>query len=85
MIAYHGTNKLAAKSILRVGFRKGTYFAFNKTESMNYGNFIFSVIFKPDPNLWHGEADGWQFHLRHKLNRNKIVGVEKITTDRNVI
>ena len=78
MIAYHGTNKEAARSIIREGFRPETYFAYDKYAAIIYGGpYVFAVKFCDDPAMWHGEEDGWQFHTDIHLPTTTIIGFTK--------
>lgn len=84
MIAYHGTNPKAAKSIKREGFRKGTYFAFRKRDAIKFGGLcVFTVEFSDEPILWKvegrlmdlskaGTNKCWQFHTTIPIEMNKI-------------
>ena len=55
-ICYHGTNKEAAESILKEGFRAGTWFAANLQDALGFGGkHIFRVVFP------FKEAPNWQF------------------------
>ncbi len=81
MICFHGTNAEAAKSIERTGFRKGTYFAFDKGAAIKFGgSYIFSVEFSEDPKHWRGspieEGEKWQFWLRDPIGPEMIRGLE---------
>lgn len=79
MIAYHGTNRRAAKSILLTGFRKGTWFAYQKSNAVFFGGpHVFAVEFSDDPKFWHGSDDGerWQFWIREALPKKVIVSYE---------
>ena len=73
IICYHGTTPENAKSILWDGFKKGSYFAFRVEDSLIFGGpYLFAVAFSADPAMWHGEENGFQFHLR------EAIGVEEI-------
>lgn len=64
MTAYHGTDEETAESIMRSGFRPGTYFAYRRADAAKFGPVIFSVWFSDNPEMWNGIADGWQFHTK---------------------
>ena len=74
MVAYHGTRKKETQDmILELGFRRGTYFAFDIRDAIAYGgDFVFCVELDDDPEKWKGEPDGWQFHLRDPLGPEVI-------------
>jgi len=77
MIAYHGTNREAAASIHKDGFRVETWFARELLSAILYGGkCIFMVEFSDDPSMWHGERweDDWQFHLGMRYGPEHIVG-----------
>ncbi len=52
-ICYHGTNKENAQSILKEGFRPGTYFTWHLEDAIEKGgNYVFEVAFDDPPNHW---------------------------------
>ena len=74
MIAYHGTNQVAARSIEKTGFRIGSWFALDKRDAIAFGgDIVFVVKFSDDPKHWRGESDGWQFYLRKRLSSGAII------------
>lgn len=70
--AFHGTSRKAAyDSILREGFRKGTYFAFDINDARKFGgSYLFEAAF--DPTLLSDDVD-WQFHILEPLPASAIV------------
>ena len=77
MIAYHGTNRKAAASIHREGFRPETWFAMRLEDALAFGGpCVFMVEFSDDPLMWHGEKweDDWQFHIRMHYGPEHILG-----------
>lgn len=79
MIAYHGTNEVAAESIKQTGFRAGTWFAERKQDAVAFGGpYIFTVEFSDNPKRWRGQSDGWQFFLRNPIGPEMIRGFEMV-------
>ena len=72
MSAFHGTSSKAAfDSILREGFREGTYFAFDINDALKFGgSYLFEAVF--DPALFSAEVD-WQFHILSPLPTSAII------------
>ena len=67
-ICYHGTNEENAKSILKEGFRYGTWFAANLQDALAFGGpHIFRVAFDFD------EAPDWQFYVSQVISADRIV------------
>ena len=65
-IWYHGTNKHNAKSILKHGFREGTYFAAHLEDATGYGGeYVFEVILNID-------CDNWQVCLSNPTPASQI-------------
>src|SRR3990167_6845113 len=53
IIAYHGTNKKGALSILKNGFAPYTHFAQHLEDSLEFGgSWVFAVYFKQIANNW---------------------------------
>ena len=75
MIAFHGTNKKSAiRNILKKGFKRGTYFAYEIENAVEFGgDYIFIVRFSDDSTKWHGAPDRWQFHLGEVVSPNSIL------------
>ena len=74
VVCYHGTSKENAESILREGFMAGSYFAYRVEDSLKFGGlYLFAVGFSADPALWHGEPNGFQFHLRQAIGPEEIL------------
>ena len=74
IICYHGTTPENAESILKEGFRAGSYFAYRVEDSLAYGGpYLFAVAFSADPAMWHGEENGFQFHLREAMGPEEIL------------
>jgi hypothetical protein len=73
-VAYHGTATIEARdSILKEGFRKGTYFAYRIKDAQTFGGkYIFEVEFSIDG--FQGDENDWQFHLRDPLPPEAIKG-----------
>lgn len=74
IVCYHGTSQENVESILREGFREGSYFAYRVADSLAYGGpYLFAVAFSVDPAMWHGEENGFQFHLREAMGPEEIL------------
>lgn len=79
--AYHGTTPENAKAILADGFfRKGTWFAYHKAESIKFGGPVVFTV-ELEPSGFKGEDsgsayDGWQFHLRDPLSTDVVTHIE---------
>ena len=68
-ICYHGTDRKAAKAILREGFKPDTWFAQHLEDAVGYGGVhIFEVVF--DVN---GLPSDWQFHNLGVVTVDRIV------------
>ena len=68
-ICYHGTTKENAKTIIKEGFVKHTFFAKHQEDALEFGgDYIFAVAFdsKKIP-------DNWQFISRSKISPKKII------------
>jgi hypothetical protein len=77
-IWYHGTTEDAARSILREGFRAGTYFAEHLEDAVWFGGgFVFEVAF---PATWTSEA-GWQMTVAERFSPDRIVGLWRFTPE----
>lgn len=60
-ICYHGTNEGNAQSILKTGFRYGTWFAANLQDALAFGGpHVFEVVFDRIPQYW-------QFHVDEEI------------------
>ena len=72
MRAFHGTDTPEKRdSILREGFREGTWFAFNIRDALHYGGpYVFEAEF--DPALFSEGVD-WQFHILKPLPASVII------------
>lgn len=69
MICYHGTNRIAAKSILREGFRPDCWFARRIRDAIAFGGrYVFSVQFI-DAKV----PSGWQFHHLDAIPVNRVI------------
>ena len=80
ILAYHGTIENNVTPIQRSGFRKGTYFAFQIKDALEFGGpYVFTVGFSSDPLKWHGIPDGWQFWIREHLPPSTIMHVSRIS------
>lgn len=66
---YHGTSRMAAKSIQREGFRIGTWFAFNPKAARRYGPVVMEA--EIDPELLSNDVTD-QFHTLVPLKAVKI-------------
>lgn len=78
MIAFHGTNELAARKIAVEGFLPGTYFAYEKQWAVKFGGpYVFAVEFSDDPGMWHGfiDEEDWQFHTNIHIPATMIRGM----------
>lgn len=60
-IWYHGTNKNNAKSILKTGFREGTWFAKHLEDAIGYGG---EYVFEVDMEV---NNEDWQIHMGHDI------------------
>ena len=68
-ICYHGTKKVAARSIMKEGFREGTYFARHLEDAVGFGGYhVFEVCFQAD--LLH---DNWQFCAWEVVPPDRII------------
>ena len=68
-ICYHGTDRAAAESILREGFRARTYFAQHLEDALAFGGLhVFEVAFGEEAR----ELD-WQFRIQRKRPSKHIV------------
>ncbi len=83
IVAYHGTVEENVTSIQHYGFRKGTYFAFQVEDALEFGGpYVFTVGFSSDPLKWHGVSDGWQFWIREPLPPSTIRRMEHVQPER---
>lgn len=70
-IVYHGTNQVAAESILHEGFRTGTWFARHLEDALTFGGLhVFEVVAETDKI----SGNNWQFTITHPWVPTKIVG-----------
>jgi len=82
IIWWHGTTSARkARSILRNGFRKGTYFARNLQDALEFGGrHILTVQFRVDWKNRHGKAlthwRRWQVCLANALPADAIINYE---------
>ncbi len=78
MIAYHGTTRKNAVSIVKEGFRSGTYFAYNVRDAQFFGGpWIFAARFDDD-GFRGSYNDKWQFHLQNSLPPGAILWVKHL-------
>ena len=69
-ICYHGTTKRTAETILRRGFKEGTYFAKHLEDAIGYGGrHVFEVAFQ---NKWDS-PEVWQFRAWEIIPPSRIV------------
>jgi hypothetical protein len=74
-IWFHGTNETAANSILKEGFKVGTYFARHLESALAYGGpFVFEVAL--DRSLMSEDVT-WQLHTMVPIGVEDIVGLTK--------
>ncbi len=75
MVGYHGTNCEAARSILREGFRAGTYFAEGLDAALRFGGeYLFAVVFDSDRFNWSSDReDHWQWWTRETVLPDRIL------------
>ncbi len=75
MRAFHGTDSAEKRdSIMREGFREGTWFAFDVHDALRFGGaYLFEAEF--DPALFSGDVD-WQFHILAPLTASAITAEE---------
>lgn len=70
-IWYHGTNQKNAKSILKNGFNKHTFFARHLEDALGYGgNYIFEIALKLEHKYW-------EYVSREIIKKDKIVSLQK--------
>jgi hypothetical protein len=87
VIAYHGTNREAAASIHREGFRPETWFSWRLEDALGFGGpCIFMVEFSDDPKRWSGfpEEDDWQFHTSIPIEPEHILGYTIIKNEQEM-
>lgn len=72
-IYFHGTNRRAALSILRNGFRARTYFACHLEDAIAFGGCHVLEVVIPH------RVNDWQFHSLKKVNKKYIVGYTVFT------
>jgi hypothetical protein len=69
MVVFHGTDEVSAVSIVREGFREGTYFSPYRSVAEDYGCVVFEVDLGPGvlkgENHYEDTDELWQFHIRH--------------------
>jgi hypothetical protein len=87
VICYHGTTAANAKSILREGFKPGTWFARHLEDAIGFGGgHVFEVAFPKHTLLAYdkrrGADDSWQFTEGRRISPKRIVGrsVYKVTS-----
>lgn len=86
-IVYHGTGEKQAKSILREGFRAGTWFASHLEDALEFGGVhVFEAVVEVDkmPPPDENERDLWQFWIRTPWPPDKIVSYKVYTVDTQV-
>ncbi len=67
-VCYHGTNQENAQSIIKTGFRLGTWFAANLQDALAYGGpHVFQVVFHFE------EPPNWQFMVDEEVSTDRIV------------
>lgn len=71
---FHGTNdKNSYESILKIGFRKGTYFTPHLDTALSYGGrYVFAVYFKDDPKHW-------EWITKKTISKSRILFVKKFS------
>jgi len=75
---YHGTSKENAESILREGFRVGTYFGKDLADALFMGGaYVFAVSF---PKSTRSEA-GWQMTINEPVPVGRIVQLRHYQTE----
>lgn len=73
-IWYHGTSEANAESIMREGFRRGTYFGECLADALGYGGpYVFEVAF---PKAWRSEA-GWQMTIPEAVGPGRIIRLRR--------
>ena len=74
LYCYHGTNGENSKSILKDGFREGTYFAYHLEDALTFGGqYVFLVEFDETKfNNTDDENDRWQFWIINPIAPDKI-------------
>lgn len=85
-IAYHGTNRVSAISIIKNGFRRNTYFAKHLEDALTYARatiglnqikeiYIFGVVFDSEthhiPDFWE-DVNKWQFRSKEVIYSSSI-------------
>lgn len=73
---HHGTSKRNAASILKAGFREGTYFAAHLEDAIAYGGkHVLTVAMSCTPGPAHRD-NPWQVCLSKALSKWAIVGYQ---------
>jgi len=77
ILAYHGTNKKAADSILKNGFNKGSWFAYHLEDALAFGgNYVFVVWFDKKKFNNTGKKD-WQFWTQERISVESIKSLKR--------
>ncbi len=67
--SYHGTTKENAEKIMRMGFKKGTWFALHLEDALEFGGeYVFRVGFNDIVSRYY-----WQFEIIEKIPISKRV------------
>lgn len=82
-IVYHGTNKANAQSIVKNGFRPGTYFGIHQEDALGYGgNYLFEVAIESDKIP---KGVDWEFCNDELIKPSKIVSLTQYRPARKII
>ena len=74
-ICFHGTDWIAAETILAQGFKCGTYFALHLEDALTFGGpYVFQANFDEGRfnNVENAEGEWWQFWIAENLGPEKI-------------
>jgi hypothetical protein len=79
IIAYHGTDRARADSILLKGFRPYTYFAAHLEDALAFGGpFVFEVWFRRAPAIANHSV--WQFKVARTIPPRQIRSLTRYST-----
>jgi hypothetical protein len=75
-IWYHGTDEKAAASIIKTGFRVGTYFGEALQDALTFGGEHVFEVELDDSKINKGAhpEDDWQLHTLEHIPADRIVG-----------
>jgi len=74
---FHGTNKKASEIIIKDGFKNGTFFAKNLSDSLTMGGeYVFWVWFDKDPTEY------WEYVSNKEISKDQILLLRKYSISR---